>query len=315
MQAHCPICSESHVVYTDNHLDFHGVHIYFCANCMHWFAHPEPDSALLDRYYLETYSQQRRRYFGEPYYVLMQRRAAAQVMFIKRHIGNRNTQCVPLRGWKVLDMGCGVGALIAALQREGADAIGYDSDPIAIEVGQSRWQANVHVSTSNELDSLRGSFDLLCMSHLVEHLPDIKDSLSNIMQVVRPGGWVFIEVPNCFAEMFKSNVDTESHLHFFTRKSLIWLLQSIDLQVTACESCGPAKFPAYDLYDTSSDGKKLQDSALRFQKAMQKLQDRVKRILQPSSAIKTIYDGYYDKYYPSEDGGGMWLRCLARKKR
>ncbi|MBU0569071.1 class I SAM-dependent methyltransferase [bacterium] len=292
MRIYCPICTERHVAYVSDHLDFPKAHIYFCTNCTHWFSSPEPDSLWLDTYYKETYSCQRRRYFGEKYYAIMQRRAAAHLEFIKQYLGMHRNRRVSLCRWKALDFGCGVGAMVAALQQKGADAIGYDSDPVAIDVGRSRWKANIHVSVSNNWDFLQGMFDLLYLSHFVEHLPDIRYSFSNILQFLRPGGYIFIEVPDCFAKMFENNVDTESHLNFFTRNSMVKLLELLKLQLIVCVSCGPPKMQAYNLDDRLHDLGQPEDS---------------------TSTIKTIYDGYYDKYYSDEAFGGMWLRCLARK--
>ena len=149
----CPICSGTDISFVLNHNDFPGVGIWFCPKCNHWFAYPEPDAIELDRHYQETYREKRGRYFGEEYYALMQRRAKAQIRFIKGCLSKLGLP-TRLKHWKALDWGCGIGALVASLHDEGADAVGYDSDSEAIAVGQKRWNANVQLGRCYDLSTL-----------------------------------------------------------------------------------------------------------------------------------------------------------------
>lgn len=306
----CPICRGSvrDISHVCQHPDFTGSDIYRCLECQHYFTYPEPNNDTLAIYYRDTYSNQRRQYFGEPYYVLMERRAKAQIQFIKQNLQPKE-QITGLRNFKALDIGCGVGALTAYLHhQEGADSTGYDSDGKAIEVGRKRWknnmgiQANLSINPSDGLIGLHGQFDLLSLSHLVEHLPDVSLSVTSIIQTLRPGGYVFVEVPNCFSEMFLAKVDTESHLHFFSQRSLQLLLESTKLNVISCQNCGPPKFQAYNL------GRQSPRLVKQFRAKMAAC-SRV--VFGQTMRIRTIYDGYYD-HYPVNDNG-LWLRCLAQK--
>lgn len=82
-----------------------------------------------------------------------------------------------LRGWRIIDWGCGVGELVALLQHKGADMVGYDSDLEAIEVGKKQWSANIGSSSLCDLNVFQGQFDLLLLSHVIEHLPGIRHTL------------------------------------------------------------------------------------------------------------------------------------------
>lgn len=303
--AKCPICEKSNSKYITAHKDFHGTGIYFCISCNHWFTYPEPGELELDQYYKEAYSPQRRIYFGEEYYTLMQRRAKAQKKFISNFLAISEKHAM-FHLWKIMDWGCGVGALVASFQKKGANIVGYDSDNTAIEVGKYRWEANINTTLSNEIDLHQGQFDLLLLSHVVEHLPNIQKSLKKLTKVLKPGGIAFIEIPNCDSDTFDLEFDHESHLNFFSKQSIDIILTGVGLQVLECVVCGPPK------------RKIIKEQPNEFYALMMKLiiyigsklNYALKLMGFRTKRIKTIYDGFFD-YYPS-DNNGLWIRCLAR---
>jgi 2-polyprenyl-3-methyl-5-hydroxy-6-metoxy-1,4-benzoquinol methylase len=294
----CPICGGSELFDVCAHGDFSGARLWWCPPCQHAFAAPEPSLSELDLYYKDTYSQQRRRYFGEEYCVLMERRARAQISFVQAALSDAGSTHA-LRAWRAIDWGCGVGALVAMLEKMGVNAVGYDSDSEAIAVGQARWRAHVEVPAPDTLNASRGRFDLLTLSHVVEHLPRIHETLRSVIATVRPGGYVFIEVPNCSGLMRGVGVDLESHLQFFSQGSLTSLLGSLNVDVLRCATCGPGLEPA------------RVHRATRIAKAMESsVRVALGHLRLTAKYSKTMYDGYYD-YYPKETEG-IWLRCVGR---
>ena len=68
-----------------------------------------------------------------------------------------------------------------------------------------------------ELQNVGGQFDLLVMSHVLEHCPDPSGFLRTCLGFLNPGGAVFVEVP-CRDHEFK-DLD-EPHLVFFDKPSM-----------------------------------------------------------------------------------------------
>jgi 2-polyprenyl-3-methyl-5-hydroxy-6-metoxy-1,4-benzoquinol methylase len=302
----CPICHGSDAGFVSRHSDFPGTAICSCARCNHWFAFPEPDGPSLARYYREIYSGRRASYFSDAYYSVMEQRAAAQIRFIERSLDDCRIQAA-LPGRTAIDWGCGVGALVAALQRYGVVAVGYDSDLAAIEIGRQKWGTNIWLNTSDDVSRFRHEFDLLLLSHTLEHFAGIEEAMRRLLTVVRPGGWVFIEVPNSSAGLFTDEMDHESHLHFFSRQSLMLLLQRLGVRVLTCVSCGPSMGVA-----VGRDGsKELSGPVGRAALALRLLYQRmVPRRRREAGHIETMYDGFYERYQRGDDG--LWLRCLGR---
>jgi 2-polyprenyl-3-methyl-5-hydroxy-6-metoxy-1,4-benzoquinol methylase len=291
----CPVCNGGKTEPIVQHSDFDGVSLFRCVKCSHHFAYPEPDSAQLAAYYRRGY----RRYRSGPSYCeLMRRRAYAQVQFIKKHLLAPDES---LAEWKVCDLGCGMGALVAQLEREGALAKGYDLDPSLIRLGRKLWKSDLGVGGLEAANGCGQLLDLLCFSHVIEHLPDIRRSMSKALHGLRDGGHLFLEVPNCQGKTFSSSLDFESHLHFFTPRSLTALLEGLGLSVITSATCGPVR----QLIE-----RKGPDSASKFRLIL----NRALFLLKKRDHIKTLYDGFYETYDRAPEAGGIWIRCLATKK-
>jgi magnesium-protoporphyrin O-methyltransferase len=91
-----------------------------------------------------------------------------------------------LRGARVLDAGCGVGGLSAALAERGASVVGIDISPNLLEVARDRTPAALLSSISFEagdmLDASWGAFDyVVAMDSLIHYAPaDIAAALANL---------------------------------------------------------------------------------------------------------------------------------------
>jgi 2-polyprenyl-3-methyl-5-hydroxy-6-metoxy-1,4-benzoquinol methylase len=298
----CTLCGNDGVSRVQDHPDFAGVAIYRCHGCDYWFAHPAPSEATLKKYYETTYAQRRTWSGSLEYLTVMERRAAAQREFIGAELASVR---------RALDVGCGVGALVAELQRTGVDAVGYDSDETVIGIGRSRWGANIHSGHLAGTDATP-RFDLLCLSHVVEHFAHPPSDLRSVALNVRPGGWLFVEVPHCVPWMFEQRVATESHLAFFTPRSLGALAAAAGLEIVRLRNCGP---PIVEQYLTQR-ARAGEAAPSIWQRALQSAGHRVRRMagqIAPRAwPVRTAYDGYFDLYHGTGDERGMWLRALMR---
>ena len=132
----------------------------------------------------------------------------------------------------VCEIGCGHAENLVHFKRLGHVAIGVDPDPKAaakaaksgIEVLQGTGEI-----LPAEISAIR--FDLVIMSHSLEHCIDPVLALKNVEAILRPGGVFVCEVPNSACTHFLWNnvcsemFDAPRHLHFYGPTSL---LKSID---------------------------------------------------------------------------------------
>lgn len=108
-----------------------------------------------------------------------------------------------LTGKRVLDVGCGDGALSYLLTRGGAIVSGVDNQEIAIRFAQEKTKGmNIEfkVGSAYELPWGDGNFDAVVSSDVIEHLQDTTRYLEEIKRVTKVGGAVVISTPIRFTE-------------------------------------------------------------------------------------------------------------------
>lgn len=140
-------------------------------------------------------------------------------------------------GGRLLEVGCGQGDLLAALEESGKfEVSGLDLDKSAIQYAASRGLDVAHGSLE-EATYAPESFDVIVLWHVLEHVSDPIELLKLITSLLRPGGW-FI---GCFPtpEHLKARFNgpkwhyycPPSHLWYFTKPSfrLICHLAGLDL--------------------------------------------------------------------------------------
>jgi SAM-dependent methyltransferase len=101
----------------------------------------------------------------------------------------------------LLDVGCGGGELLQAAVARGWRAAG--AEPIAEAVEQARARApgaDIRTGLTSEVGFPERSFDVVCAFHVLEHMPDSRAFLHELVRFARPGGLVVVESPN-FASM------------------------------------------------------------------------------------------------------------------
>jgi SAM-dependent methyltransferase len=95
---------------------------------------------------------------------------------------------------RILDVGCGTGATLAALSALGA-ARGVDTDEQAVELSRSRGLSNVEVYDGVTLPVEDGTQDLVCALDVIEHADDDVALLREIRRSLAPGGMAVVTVP------------------------------------------------------------------------------------------------------------------------
>jgi 2-polyprenyl-3-methyl-5-hydroxy-6-metoxy-1,4-benzoquinol methylase len=155
--------------------------------------------------------------------------------------------CPPFHGARLLDVGCGEGAFLEWARAAGWEAVGVEPDPAAVAAARSRG-LTVHAGTVEALRSEASSFDVVTLSHVLEHVHDPRALLKSIRDLLKPGGLLWLDTPNITSvgcRLFGANwlgLDPPRHLVLFNHPTLRSLLESLGFTVirrfSRFEVCG-----------------------------------------------------------------------------
>ena len=101
----------------------------------------------------------------------------------------------PPKDARILELGAGTGHNLAMLSRFGK-VEASELDPIARELASERLGREVKEAALPDLSMFpAGSYDLIALLDVLEHVPDDKGSLAAIMTRLKPGGALLLTVP------------------------------------------------------------------------------------------------------------------------
>lgn len=136
---------------------------------------------------------------------------------------------------KLLDIGCGHGKFLAKMQELGWEVIGVEPDKEAVKMAREKFGLNIHQGTLEQAGFFSDSFDVITMSHVIEHIPDPIRILKECQRILKPNGYLVILTPNnnCLgAYVFKEawrGWEIPRHLFIFSTRSLQNLVEKTGL--------------------------------------------------------------------------------------
>lgn len=164
-----------------------------CATCGAGFADTRAPQSAYDAYY-EQFSKYDDRQLGTGGGIAGPDRQRLQetAALLKSHALPRGSAS------RILDVGCAGGGLLAALQQEGFPSVaGVDPSPACVERVRQQGIACTRARLS-ELGRTagEGTCDLVILSHVLEHVVDVRGALDAVGRLLAAGGLCYIEVPD-----------------------------------------------------------------------------------------------------------------------
>lgn len=155
--------------------------------------------------------------------------------------------CIP-KGVKVLDVGCGTGLLGKKLRQEKGPGFlaGIESDFKMAKEAEKFYDEIIIINLEEKrnLPFKRECFDVIICADVLEHLRYPLQVLKNLLPYLSKEGFFLISVPNvAFASIrfclffgkfnysSEGGILDETHLRFFTRQSLVKLLEKAGFEI------------------------------------------------------------------------------------
>jgi 2-polyprenyl-3-methyl-5-hydroxy-6-metoxy-1,4-benzoquinol methylase len=221
----CPICESTSLTFafsarTTRKLDSREWTASTCANCGHQFLNPQPSWDELKPYYSESYEA----------YDIMHGASASDEEQLSLAKKSGMIRYIPVQtGLRVLDVGCGGGWFLRMCKALGARVQGVEPGQPAAEMTANQGIPVFH-GTIEEYVEHSGSnaeYDVITANHVVEHVPNPVATLRAMKELLAPGGYIWIAVPNAtylVARLLKgrwNSSDLPYHLMHFSPASML----------------------------------------------------------------------------------------------
>jgi 2-polyprenyl-3-methyl-5-hydroxy-6-metoxy-1,4-benzoquinol methylase len=161
---------------------------------------------------------------------------------------------------RVLDVGCGNGERLALLKQLGWTVKGIDIDRQAVEAARQKG-VDADCGELKVMPYPASSFDAVILSHVIEHVPQPVELLSECARVLKPGGRLVMLTPNAeslgldFYGRCWRGLEPPRHLQIFSRPALERIVKEAGLSVVKGQSLvGPQVLYASHLIKTGATG-------------------------------------------------------------
>ncbi|MBI2272005.1 MAG: methyltransferase domain-containing protein [Bacteroidetes bacterium] len=236
----CPICNSAEYTefltctdYTQSKKEFTIVQ---CKSCGFKFTNPRPDTTEIGSYYKSeeyiSHSDTTKGLINRLYHLVRKYTLAKKLQLVVRLCGSPSAKDQK----SLLDIGCGTGAFLKICNDAGFKCIGIEPDVDARKLAINNYKLDVR--SESELNTLQiESFDIITMWHVLEHVHDLNGRIIKIKDLLKPGGWAIIAVPNCNSLDAKhygkewAAYDVPRHLYHFTPKDINELFKKYGMKV------------------------------------------------------------------------------------
>lgn len=234
--SHCPVCGQASIqaLFSAKDYTVSGKHfpIWTCHSCSALFTQDGPDEQESGAYYQSenyiSHSDTRKGIVNRLYHLVRGITLNGKYRVVQRETRKSKGH--------ILDLGCGTGAFLHTMSKNGWDVTGLEPDGQARKKAKELYQLNVQEPAAlYELP--KGGFDAISLWHVLEHVHDLHKYLDTMRDLLRDEGRIFIAVPNhtsTDAAMYQSYwaaYDVPRHLYHFSPACMKALMLSHGLQV------------------------------------------------------------------------------------
>lgn len=200
---------------------------------------PQPQESELGRYYESedyiSHTDGTRSLFEKAYQFVKNRALKNKLSLIN--------QLNPQKG-KILDIGTGTGDFLKTAKNDGWDITGIEPSPKAKQIASEK--GVTFADTTNLLSD--HSFDVITMWHVLEHVPNLDNQISELKRLLKPEGTIIIAVPNFNSYdakhygNFWAAYDVPRHLWHFSKTAIKLLFEEKQMKLIKVL---PMKFDAF----------------------------------------------------------------------
>ena len=178
---------------------------------------PQPEARKLSQYYESdqyiSHTDNKKGLIPFLYHILKKRSLKNKLSLINSLKKNDKS---------ILDIGAGTGDFLSFIQSEFISVKGIEPNQKARELAQEKG-----ISLEQDLKDVKGKlFDVITMWHVLEHVPNLEETIRDVEALLKPNGILIIAVPNFYSfdaayyKNFWAAFDVPRHLWHFSKASM-----------------------------------------------------------------------------------------------
>ena len=231
---HCPVCNHGEFVpfieVRDYFLSGEDFAIVACKSCGFRFVNPRPDETEIGRYYQSdeyiSHDAGKNDLFSRLYRVARSFSLKWKYGIVSRFGREGN----------LLDIGCGTGEFLNFCKQKGFSVQGVEPNPKAGAFATTQYGIPV-AGSLDALEAAPGSFRIITLWHVLEHLHKLNDSFDRIGTLLEENGTLIIAVPNSDSpdalryRQHWAAYDVPRHLYHFNARTVSLLAERHGFEV------------------------------------------------------------------------------------
>jgi 2-polyprenyl-3-methyl-5-hydroxy-6-metoxy-1,4-benzoquinol methylase len=193
----------------------------------------------------------------------------------------------PACGGRLLDVGFGNGGFLKLAGEMGWDAEGIDFDSEAVAVASAQG-LNVRCVSVDELLEENEKYDVITITHVLEHVYEPAILLENLHRLLKPGGCLWLETPNIesngmsrFGRNWRA-LEPPRHLILFNPRSLHMILEKVGFLNITQRWHGMVSLSIYTASDTIAAGCCARDAVPQLFPSFAAIFSELKEMIQPA---------------------------------
>jgi 2-polyprenyl-3-methyl-5-hydroxy-6-metoxy-1,4-benzoquinol methylase len=225
MEVECPICNRKHqmiLLIKDVKGTVNDFDVLYCKMCKVGITTPFPSSTELSSLYSSG-----------PYRADSGKRFVGVVetaITVSRQLRRRRIEKYMGKG-RILDIGCGRGVFLDEMRKHGWKVAGTEYNEDTAESINKRYNVNVVTGNPEDWGFPPGSFDVVTMNHVLEHMSAPEKAIDECSKVLREGGLIVLAVPNIMSlqsiigKHLWFHLDIPYHIYHFSEMGLSSLIE------------------------------------------------------------------------------------------
>jgi 2-polyprenyl-3-methyl-5-hydroxy-6-metoxy-1,4-benzoquinol methylase len=226
--SHCPVCNSDtfsdFLICKDYFLTQEEFTIVECTSCGFKFVNPRPDLDSVGKYYESpeyiSHDSSKGGLLTAIYTKIRKFTHKKKYRLVNKYSDPGN----------ILDIGCASGELLNLFKVNNWKSYGIEPNEKARNFAKETF--GLDVKSEDELKKFpTGIFDVIMMWHVLEHVYPLNDRILDLKRLLKPGGTIFIAVPNCnsydakYYGKFWAAYDVPRHFSNFVSSTMKILLE------------------------------------------------------------------------------------------